>query len=89
MTVNEVMTRHPAVHDDDAHVWQETTNKKKDEWRLREMSVGWRTEADLNEWGFQFRDAVRVSNPHDSQVTHGSQDMEETANRWTMFPGRL
>ena len=35
MTVNEVMTRHPAVRDDDAHVWQETTNKKKDEWGKR------------------------------------------------------
>ena len=31
---------------------------------------------------------MRVSNPHDSQVTHGSQDMEETGKRRTMFPGR-
>ena len=63
--------------------------KMKDEWRLLEMSVGWRTETDLNEWDFQFCVAVRVSNPHVSQVTRGSQDMAETGNRRTMFPGRL
>ena len=64
VAVNGVMTRRTAVHDDDTYVWQETTNKKKEERRIREMSFGWRTKVDLNEWDFQFRVAVRGSNPY-------------------------
>ena len=53
------------------------------------MSVGWRREADLKEWDFQFYIVVDVSNPHVSQLTHDSNIMLWTVNRRTMFPGRL